>query len=192
MVVRGLQASELRFSSWRGRDRTCNLLIQSQAFCRLNYPPKGPPQASPPGLRLSDGLPTLSPMIEQALRHRGHGEHGLAVAVVHHPTGIVSDITVWHFRSLRPASKGPTSACCRSPAPCSSANGPYTLFGDRARKWHWPHQPSPDSVIPRHGIAHQEAPQAYAQEEAQEDAEGHALAAPRGQVGSSPSGACQY
>ena len=25
--------------SWRGRDRTCNLLIQSQAFCRLNYPP---------------------------------------------------------------------------------------------------------------------------------------------------------
>ena len=24
---------------WRGRDRTCNLLIQSQAFCRLNYPP---------------------------------------------------------------------------------------------------------------------------------------------------------
>ena len=25
--------------SWRGRDRTCDLLDQSQAFCRLNYPP---------------------------------------------------------------------------------------------------------------------------------------------------------
>jgi hypothetical protein len=25
--------------SWRGRARTSNLLIQSQAFCRLNYPP---------------------------------------------------------------------------------------------------------------------------------------------------------
>ena len=25
--------------SWRGRDRTCDLLIQSQAFCQLNYPP---------------------------------------------------------------------------------------------------------------------------------------------------------
>jgi hypothetical protein len=28
------------FSSWRGRARTSNLLIQSQAFCRLNYPPR--------------------------------------------------------------------------------------------------------------------------------------------------------
>jgi hypothetical protein len=26
--------------SWRGRARTSNLLIQSQAFCRLNYPPR--------------------------------------------------------------------------------------------------------------------------------------------------------
>jgi Mitochondrial domain of unknown function (DUF1713) len=25
---------------WRGRARTSNLLIQSQAFCRLNYPPR--------------------------------------------------------------------------------------------------------------------------------------------------------
>src|SRR4051794_31716931 len=32
----------------------------------------------------------------------------------------------------------------------------------------------------RHGIADQEAPQAHAQEEAQEDVEGHPLAAPSG------------
>ncbi len=24
---------------WRGRNRTCNLRIQSPAFCQLNYPP---------------------------------------------------------------------------------------------------------------------------------------------------------
>ena len=32
----------MRPASWRGRDRTCDLLIQSQAFCQLNYPPLGP------------------------------------------------------------------------------------------------------------------------------------------------------
>ena len=26
---------------WRGRDRTCDLLNQNQAFCQLNYPPSG-------------------------------------------------------------------------------------------------------------------------------------------------------
>lgn len=34
----------------------------------------------------------------------------------------------------------------------------------------------------RNGIANQEAPQTYAQEEAQEDVEGHPLATPGGQV----------
>jgi Mitochondrial domain of unknown function (DUF1713) len=29
---------------WRGRARTSNLLIQSQAFCRLNYPPRAAPR----------------------------------------------------------------------------------------------------------------------------------------------------
>ncbi len=33
---------DLPLSSWRGRARTSNLLIQSQAFCRLNYPPSQP------------------------------------------------------------------------------------------------------------------------------------------------------
>ena len=26
-------------AGWRGRDRTCDLRIQSPAFCQLNYPP---------------------------------------------------------------------------------------------------------------------------------------------------------
>ena len=30
---------ELVVSGWRGRTRPSNLLIQSQAFCLLNYPP---------------------------------------------------------------------------------------------------------------------------------------------------------
>jgi hypothetical protein len=38
----------------------------------------------------------------------------------------------------------------------------------------------------RHGIPHQEAPQAHAQEEAQEDAEGHPLAASSGALSPAP------
>ena len=34
---------------WRGRDRTSNLLIQSQAFCQLNYPPGCRPRRYPLG-----------------------------------------------------------------------------------------------------------------------------------------------
>ncbi len=96
-------------SSWRGRARTSNLLIQSQAFCRLNYPPRGPPQYPTPP------------------------------------------------RPLRQHSRGPSRA---------------GRTGAAWRRWSSASYPAS-----RHGIADQEAPQAHAEEEAQEDAEGHSLAA---------------
>ena len=49
----------------------------------------------------------------------------------------------------------------------------------------WPVLPGAARLAPRHGIAHQKAPQAHAQEEAQEDAEGHALAATGGPLAES-------
>ena len=84
---------------WRGRARTSNLLIQSQAFCRLNYPPRVSASTVP--------APNVSARVGSQ----------------------------------------------------SQADGRYPA--------------------PRHGISHQEAPQAHAQEEAQEDAEAHALPATR-------------
>ena len=47
-------------------------------------------------------------------------------------------------------------------------------------------RPGTASLPPRHGFPHQEAPQAHAQEEAQEDAEGDPLAAPGGEVAPQP------
>lgn len=35
---------------WRGRDRTCDLRIQSPAFCQLNYPPSGIEATVPPAM----------------------------------------------------------------------------------------------------------------------------------------------
>jgi hypothetical protein len=35
------RAKKVGITGWRGRARTCDLLIQSQAFCQLNYPPPG-------------------------------------------------------------------------------------------------------------------------------------------------------
>src|SRR4051794_17925909 len=41
---------------------------------------------------------------------------------------------------------------------------------------------APGTLVRRHGIAHQEAPEAHAQEEAQEDAQAHPLPTPRQEV----------
>src|SRR5271166_3458534 len=53
-------------TSWRGRARTSNLLIQSQAFCRLNYPPRWFASSEAPERLTVSALhtPSLGPGVE--------------------------------------------------------------------------------------------------------------------------------
>ena len=94
-------------SGWRGRTRTCNLLVQSQAFCHLNYSPRG------------------------------------ALVFISGTTSRLSH--------------------------CRSVNSRVIAGGAAGLAWS------------HHGIVDQEAPQADAQEEAQEDVEAHSFptASPR-------------
>ena len=49
------------FCGWRGRDRTCDLLIQSQAFCQLNYPPLSAPSVLRNGCESDPGRDCQTP-----------------------------------------------------------------------------------------------------------------------------------